>query len=153
MKKVLVIDDDRDICLLLNRFLTRRGYEVIEMYTGKKALVWLDTNQPNLLMFDYRLGDMDAMEMLTSIKNKYADVPVIIITGYSDMRTAVKVMKMGAYDYITKPLLPDEIIHTIQQAIEHNTNAGAKLSAKPKPVTADKPTAETVGITYSGKYI
>jgi two-component system response regulator HydG len=102
MKKILVIDDDRDICLLLNRFLTRRGYEVIEMYTGKKALAWLDGNQPKLVMCDYRLGDMDAMEMLTSIKNKYADLPVIIITGYSDMRTAVKVMKMGAYDYITK---------------------------------------------------
>ena len=123
MKKILVIDDDRDICLLLNRFLTRRGYEVIEMYTGKKALVWLESNEPNLVMCDYRLGDMDAMELLTNIKTKYPDVPVIIITGYSDMRTAVKVMKMGAYDYITKPLLPDEIIHTIQLAIEHSETA------------------------------
>ncbi len=155
MKKILVIDDDRDICLLLNRFLTRRGYEVIEMYTGKKALVWLDANQPNLVMCDYRLGDMDAMEMLTSIKNKYSEVPVIIITGYSDMRTAVKVMKMGAYDYITKPLLPDEIIHTIQQAIERNENG----TAKPVPKTAktavviEKPIPDADGITYSGNYI
>jgi two-component system, NtrC family, response regulator HydG len=152
MKKILVIDDDRDICLLLNRFLTRRGYEVIEMYTGKKALVWLDANQPNLVMCDYRLGDMDAMEMLTSIKNKYADMPVIIITGYSDMRTAVKVMKMGAYDYITKPLLPDEIIHTIQLAIEHSENNVARPVAKTKAAVAEKP-AENSGVTYSGKYI
>jgi len=154
MKKILVIDDDRDICLLLNRFLTRRGYEVIEMYTGKKALVWLDSNQPNLVMCDYRLGDMDAMEMLTSIKNKYAEVPVIIITGYSDMRTAVKVMKMGAYDYITKPLLPDEIIHTIQQAIEHSENSSVRPAAKTKMTVPDKPAAESsAGVTYSGKYI
>ncbi len=153
MKKILVIDDDRDICLLLNRFLTRRGYEVIEMYTGKKALVWLDSNQPNLVMCDYRLGDMDAMEMLTSIKNKYTEVPVIIITGYSDMRTAVKVMKMGAYDYITKPLLPDEIIHTIQQAIEHSENSSARPATKAKTTVPDKPVAETPGVTYSGKYI
>jgi two-component system response regulator HydG len=153
MKKILVIDDDRDICLLLNRFLTRRGYEVIEMYTGKKALVWLDSNQPNLVMCDYRLGDMDALDMLTSIKNKYADVPVIIITGYSDMRTAVKVMKMGAYDYITKPLLPDEIIHTIQQAIEHNENSSARPVAKTKMAVPEKPAAESSGVTYSGKYI
>ena len=152
MKKILVIDDDRDICLLLNRFLTRRGYEVIEMYTGKKALVWLDSNQPNLVMCDYRLGDMDAMEMLTSIKNKYSDVPVIIITGYSDMRTAVKVMKMGAYDYITKPLLPDEIIHTIQQAIDHSEHNHAKPASKSKTPAAEKDT-EAEGITYSGKYI
>src|ERR1700681_991723 len=153
MKKILVIDDDRDICLLLNRFLTRRGYEVIEMYTGKKALAWLDSNRPNLVMCDYRLGDMNAMEMLTSIKNKYADVPVIIITGYSDMRTAVKVMKMGAYDYITKPLLPDEIIHTIQLAIEHSENANARPSAKSKATITEKPVTESPGITYSGKYI
>ena len=142
MKKILVIDDDRDICLLLNRFLTRRGYEVIEMYTGKKALAWLDGNQPNLVMCDYRLGDMDAMEMLTSIKNKYADLPVIIITGYSDMRTAVKVMKMGAYDYITKPLLPDEIMHTIQQAIEHSENSDAVPDAKAKSDAPEKPAPE-----------
>ncbi len=153
MKKILVIDDDRDICLLLNRFLTRRGYEVIEMYTGKKALAWLDSNQPKLVMCDYRLGDMDAMEMLSSIKNKYADLPVIIITGYSDMRTAVKVMKMGAYDYITKPLLPDEIIHTIQQAIEHSENNGSVPDAKVKSNTPEKPASENSSITYSGKYI
>jgi two-component system, NtrC family, response regulator HydG len=153
MKKILVIDDDRDICLLLNRFLTRRGYDVIEMYTGKKALAWLDANQPNLVMCDYRLGDMDAMEMLTSIKNKYPDVPVIIITGYSDMRTAVKVMKMGAYDYITKPLLPDEIIHTIQQAIDHSENSYAKPTVKSKAADAVKPIPDSSGVTYSGKYI
>jgi two-component system response regulator HydG len=153
MKKILVIDDDRDICLLLNRFLTRRGYEVIEMYTGKKAIAWLDSNQPNLVMCDYRLGDMDAMEMLTSIKNKYPEVPVIIITGYSDMRTAVKVMKMGAYDYITKPLLPDEIIHTIQQAIDHSENSGVRPAVKPKATVPEKPVTETAGVTYSGKYI
>ena len=153
MKKILVIDDDRDICLLLNRFLTRRGYEVIEMYTGKKALVWLDSTLPDLVMCDYRLGDMDAMEMLTSIKNKYSDVPVIIITGYSDMRTAVKVMKMGAYDYITKPLLPDEIIHTIQLAIEHSEKNNVKLAVKSKQAVNEKQTTENTGVTYSGSYI
>src|ERR1700682_4940139 len=119
------------------------------MYTGKKALAWLDANQPNLVMCDYRLGDMDSMEMLTSIKNKYADVPVIIITGYSDMRTAVKVMKMGAFDYITKPLLPDEIIFTIQQALEHNEKKPEDLGAHKKIV---KPVLdEKEALTYSGQ--
>lgn len=153
MKKILVIDDDRDICLLLNRFLTRRGYEVIEMYTGKKAIVWLESNEPNLVMCDYRLGDMDAMELLGNIKTKYPDVPVIIITGYSDMRTAVKVMKMGAYDYITKPLLPDEIMHTIQLAIEHSErNKGSQISNSNVEVI-EKSAPENTGVTYSGKYI
>jgi two-component system, NtrC family, response regulator HydG len=153
MKKILVIDDDRDICLLLNRFLTRRGYEVIEMYTGKKAIVWLESNEPNLVMCDYRLGDMDAMELLTNIKTKYPDVPVIIITGYSDMRTAVKVMKMGAYDYITKPLLPDEIMHTIQLAIEHSERSKNGQPSGSGAEVIEKSTPDNKGVTYSGKYI
>ena len=151
MKKILVIDDDRDICLLLNRFLSRRGYDITEMYTGKKALVYLESAQPDLIMCDYRLEDMDASALLPGIKAKYPDIPVIIITGYSDMRTAVRVMKMGAYDYITKPLLPDEIIFTIQQAIEHNDKSAIKTNSK-KPAAADEK-EKSADVTYSGDYI
>lgn len=149
MKKILVIDDDRDICLLLNRFLTRRGYEVTEMYTGKKALNYLESAKPDLIMCDFRLEDMDATVLLSSIKSRYPEMPVIIITGYSDMRIAVKVMKMGAYDYITKPLLPDEIVFTIQQAIEHSDKKD-----EPKPLESALPEKKPDnGFTYSGQYI
>ncbi|MBS1597721.1 MAG: sigma-54-dependent Fis family transcriptional regulator [Bacteroidetes bacterium] len=150
-KKILVIDDDRDICLLLNRFLSRRGYEVTEMYTGKKALAYLESSQPDLIMCDYRLEDMDAASLLPSIKGKFPHMPVIIITGYSDMRTAVRVMKMGAYDYITKPLLPDEIIFTIQQAIEHSEMGDTNVVEKKQPVQVENKNTESV--TYSGQYI
>jgi two-component system response regulator HydG len=92
--------------------------------------------------------------MLTNIKNRYPEMPVIIITGYSDMRTAVKVMKMGAYDYITKPLLPDEIIHTIQQAIEHGESQHTKSSEKiPTPSPESSNNASNKNVTYSGSYI
>jgi len=151
MKKILVIDDDRDICLLLNRFLTRKGYHVTEMYTGRKALTYLESNLPDLIMCDFRLEDMDATVLLANIKSKFPDLPVIIITGYSDMRTAVKVMKMGAYDYITKPLLPDEIIFTIQQALEHNTKKQDDPSGQEKKGIASVSPKE--GLTYSGEYV
>jgi len=155
MKKILVIDDDRDICLLLNRFLTKRGYEVTEMYTGKKALTYLETVAPDLIMCDYRLEDMDASTLLPGIKAKYPDTPVIVITGYSDMRTAVRVMKMGAYDYVTKPLLPDEIIFTIQQAIEHNEKPGVKAEVRVQlnPVTEQNPGTSTHSNIYGNKYV
>ena len=104
-------------------------------------------------MCDYRLGDMDAMGMLSSIKNKYPDLPVIIITGYSDMRTAIRMMKLGAYDYITKPLLPDEIIHTIQQAIDRKENMPSPVSGNDGENAVEKPVQKTTGITHSGKYI
>src|SRR6476620_335630 len=118
MKTILIIDDDRDMCLLLKRFLTRHGYEVLESYSGKKALELLETVEPSLVMCDFRLEDMEGNVLLGKIKERYPHVPVIIITGYSDIKIAVEVMKMGAYDYITKPLFPDEILVTIKKALE-----------------------------------
>src|SRR5829696_10552110 len=118
MQNILIIDDDRDICLLLKRFLTRHGYEVLESYSGKKALELLDETQPDLVMCDFRLEDMEGNTLLAKIKERYLHVPVIIMTGYSDIKIAVEVMKMGAFDYITKPLFPDEILVTIKKALE-----------------------------------
>jgi two-component system response regulator HydG len=118
MQKILIIDDDRDMCLLLKRFLSRHGFEVLESYSGKKALELLETVQPDLVMCDFRLEDMEGNVLLGKIKEIYPQVPVIIITGYSDIKIAVEVMKMGAYDYITKPLFPDEILVTIKKALE-----------------------------------
>src|SRR5215216_4671470 len=118
MQTILIIDDDRDMCLLLKRFLTRHGYEVLEAYNGKKALELLESTEPSLVMCDFRLEDMEGNVLLGKIKEIYPQVPVIIITGYSDIKIAVEVMKMGAYDYITKPLFPDEILVTIRKALE-----------------------------------
>src|SRR5215213_1761070 len=118
MQNILIIDDDRDMCLLLKRFLTRHGYEVTEAYSGKKALELLETVEPSLIMCDFRLEDMEGNVLLGKIKERYPHMPVIIITGYSDIKIAVEVMKMGAYDYITKPLFPDEILVTIKKALE-----------------------------------
>src|SRR3954469_17183252 len=118
MQTILIIDDDRDMCLLLKRFLTRHGYEVLEAYNGKKSLELLETTEPSLVMCDFRLEDMEGNVLLGKIKEKYPHLPVIIITGYSDIKIAVEVMKLGAYDYITKPLFPDEIILTIRKALE-----------------------------------
>ena len=123
MHKILVIDDDRDMCLLLNRFLTRKNYEVIELYSGKKAMEYLENNAPpDLILSDFRLEDMDGSVLLQKIKSKFPAMPVIIITGYSDIKTAVTVMKSGAFDYIVKPLLPDEILATIQKALSAQEN-------------------------------
>ena len=121
MAKILVIDDDRDICSLLNRFLTRKGYTVSENYKGKTSIEYLRENKPDLVLADFRLEDMDGTMLLQKIKEIYPDMPVIIITGYSDIKTAVEIMKAGAFDYVVKPLLPDEILMTIQKALTTHT--------------------------------
>ena len=129
MSKILVIDDDVDMCLLLKRFLSKNGYEVTLAHNGKKALEDLEINEPNLVLCDFRLEDIDGKELLVKIKEKYPRTPVIIVTGYSDIKVAVDVMKLGAYDYVTKPLFPDEILLSIKTALQ-------KSAAKPENNTA-----------------
>jgi two-component system, NtrC family, response regulator HydG len=132
MSKILVIDDDNDMCLLLNRFLTRQGYEVAGVNSGRAAIEWMKKNQPELVLCDFRLEDMNGADILEKIKDSYPGTPVIIITGYSDVKDAVEVMKLGAYDYVTKPLFPDEILLTIKKALSD----GPKETVPIKPVVA-----------------
>jgi two-component system response regulator HydG len=115
--KVLVIDDDRDMCLLLKKFLERNNYEVLDFTSGKKALAWYAENTPDIVLCDLRLEDISGMEVLQKMKTTNPSLPFLIITGYSDVRSAVEIMRHGAYDYITKPLFPDEILATIKQAL------------------------------------
>lgn len=119
--RILVIDDDHDIVNLLKRFLTKHGYEVETAQSGAEGEKLIDSFNPQLVMCDYRLDDMEGSVLLTKIKEKNPNLPVIIITGYSDLRTAVKVVRLGAFDYITKPFIPDEILHNIKQALSADT--------------------------------
>ena len=119
MKKILIIDDDMDICHLLKRLLSKNGYEVATAHNGVNGIAALSIgNPPDLVMTDFRLGDMEGIEILSHIKSRLPQVPVLVITGYSDIRIAVNVMKLGAFDYITKPLFPQEILLTIQKALK-----------------------------------
>ena len=117
MKKIVVVDDEADICFLLKRFLSKNDFIVETAQNGKDGLALIEEMSPDLVMTDFRLGDITGTELLTAIKSKRPKVPVLIITGYSDIKIAVNVMKLGAYDYITKPLFPDEILVTVKKAI------------------------------------
>jgi len=118
MKKILIIDDEVNVALLLSKFLTRNGFDVTTASTGTIGMEYLKNGNFNLVLCDFRLEDTDGREMLKNIKTHYPRTGVIIITGYSDIKMAVELIKMGAYDYITKPLYPDEILNTITKAIE-----------------------------------
>jgi two-component system, NtrC family, response regulator HydG len=130
MEKVLIIDDDKDLCFVLKRFLSKHGFEVLEATTGKAALDILESVEPDLILCDFRLEDMSGSSILKKIKEKNPSVPVIIITGYSNIKTAVEVMKLGAMDYVTKPLLPDEILLTIRKALASKNVEGGKVASE-----------------------
>lgn len=138
-EKILVIDDETDICLLLKRFLNKNGYEVAYAHTGVEGLALLGTFEPDMVLCDFRLGDMDGNEVLLKIKELLPQVPVLIITGYSDIKVAINVMKHGAFDYVTKPLYPDEVLLTIKKAL---TAATSPMAVAVANVPNEKPTKE-----------
>ncbi|WP_316819581.1 sigma-54 dependent transcriptional regulator [Pedobacter gandavensis] len=118
MRKILIVDDEINIGLLLSKFLTRNSFSVSTATSGVSAMEYLAKESYDLVLCDYRLEDTDGKEMLIKIKESYPGTGVIIITGYSDIKLAVELIKLGAYDYITKPLYPDEILNTINKAID-----------------------------------
>jgi two-component system response regulator HydG len=152
MSKILVIDDDVDMCLLLKRFLSKNGYEVTLAHNGKKALEELENAEPNLVLCDFRLEDIDGKELLIKIKERYPRTPVIIVTGYSDIKVAVDVMKLGAYDYVTKPLFPDEILLSIKSALQKSAAKQENIATVILPDDDQKNSIKSKTIT-SGQYI
>jgi two-component system, NtrC family, response regulator HydG len=118
MENILIIDDDNDICLLLQKFLTKKGYEASYANTGEDGIEKLKKKKYDLILCDYRLPNEDGLNILQKVKIISPETAVIIITGYSDVRIAVQTLKHGAYDYVTKPLYPDEILVTIKDAIQ-----------------------------------
>ncbi len=138
MYKILVVDDDKDMCMLLDRFLTRNAYSVRCLHTGKDALQYLQKNKPDIILCDFRLDDMTGSKLLQKIKEMIPAALVIIITGYSDVKDAVEVMKMGAYDYVTKPLFPDEILLTIKKALSAQGIKERKEEIKPQIEAAEE---------------
>jgi two-component system, NtrC family, response regulator HydG len=148
MEKILIIDDDKDLCFVLKRFLSKHNFEVLEATTGRTALEILDSVEPDLILCDFRLEDMSGSSILRKIKEKNPSVPVIIITGYSNIKTAVEVMKLGAMDYVTKPLLPDEILLTIKKAL--NKSADEKPGEEQDPSLKEQ---EKLNLLYAKRQL
>ncbi len=151
MNNILVIDDDTDICLLLNRYLSKNGFKVTTAHTGKAALESILNQVPDIVLCDFRLDDMNGSDLLEKIKQINANIPVIIMTGYSDVRTAVNIMKSGAFDYVTKPLLPEEILHTLKRALQENTSDSSSAEGPVKETVTETDTKKPK--KYKSKYV
>ncbi|RIW15567.1 sigma-54-dependent Fis family transcriptional regulator [Algoriphagus lacus] len=117
MASILVIDDNLDICQLLDRFLTKKGHQVQTTISGKTGLEYLKKTNFDLIFCDFKLREMDGRDILKKVKESSPETQLVIITGYADVKVAVEVIKNGALDYITKPLIPDEILLLIDRAL------------------------------------
>jgi len=129
MKKILIIDDDNFICEILKKHLQNNQYQVEVAFSGKSGLDLFKRVSFDLVLCDFRLPDTSGLELLQKLRSLRQDIPVIIMTAYADVRMAVRLMKMGADDYITKPIQQEELVVLIRKLIQKE-NEEASESAQ-----------------------
>jgi len=118
MEKILIVDDDQDFRFNVSNILKDEGYDVLTVPDGKGAIKAVETNSFNLIFLDIKLPQMDGMKILEKIKKLDKDLIVIMLTAYVDIKRAVQAMKLGAFDYITKPFDNEELFLIIKKALQ-----------------------------------
>ncbi|MDY0188147.1 MAG: sigma-54 dependent transcriptional regulator [Syntrophus sp. (in: bacteria)] len=117
-RTILIVDDEESICKSLGNILLDEGYDVLTANSGEAALKLLDEELPSLVLLDIWLPGIDGMEVLKTAKNLYPRLPVVMMSGHGTIETAVKATKLGAFDFIEKPLSLEKIILTVRHALE-----------------------------------
>ncbi len=118
MPNLLIIEDDAAFCQMLQKFLTKRGYDVETSFTAPDAKEKFKKTTFDLILTDLRLPDYDGIQLLSDIKEVNPKTQVILMTGYAEVASAVDAMKKGAFDYISKPFTPEEIVMVMDNALK-----------------------------------
>src|SRR5580704_16898187 len=121
MRRVLVVDDEENIRLVLRTLLKKHGYEVEVAEEGEGALAALESFDPDVILTDVRMPKMGGMDLLAALRAKQHPATVIVMSAYGNVDLAIEAMKAGAYDYVSKPFKPDEIVLALRKAEERET--------------------------------
>ncbi|MDR2892789.1 MAG: sigma-54 dependent transcriptional regulator [Deltaproteobacteria bacterium] len=113
---LLLLDDEKNYLLVLEALLTDAGYQVTTVNDPEMALAFLDESEVDVLVTDMKMPKMTGMEVLAEVKKNYPHIPVLVMTAFGSIESAVEVMKVGAFDYITKPFSNDELLLSVQNA-------------------------------------
>ena len=134
MKKILIVDDELNMRLVLSAMLKKEGFEVSSAANGREALQILQSNKIAVVITDLKMPDMDGMELLTHISERYPEIPVVMITAHGTVATAVEALKKGALDYITKPFELDDLKNIICKAIKTSNLKENELFLPPEEI-------------------
>jgi DNA-binding NtrC family response regulator len=118
--RILVIDDEAVVCLSCERVLSAHGFQVRCLKDPKRGLEEALSGNYDLILLDIIMPELDGMEILGRLKNAGVSAEVIVMTGYAAVDTAVKAMKLGAADYMSKPFTPDELLISVRRVTEHS---------------------------------
>ncbi len=120
--RVLVVDDEAVVANSIRKTLTRRGYEIAEAFNGRDALDRLVAESFDLVLLDMKLGNENGLDILSRIKSSNPDTPVVMVTGYASVDTAVDAIKRGADDYMAKPFTPEELFGVARKTLQKHVN-------------------------------
>ncbi len=116
---VLIVDDEEIVRVSCRRILVPEGYDVRSAGSAAEGLAILADCPIDVVLTDLKMPDIDGIEVLRRVKEEWPDIEVIMITGYQTINTAVQAIKLGAFDYIEKPFIPNDIVEAIEKAITH----------------------------------
>ena len=153
MSKILIIEDDAAFGQMLQKFLTKKEYEVAISYNAEDAKQKFKEDNFDLVLTDLRLPNYDGIKLLADIKDINFKTPVIVMTGYAEVSSAVHAMKKGAFDYISKPFTPEEIVMVIANALKHKVESNIQNEPQTnKPDNSPKPSTSSIsGVSEASK--
>jgi len=117
-RKLLVIDDDEAICRLVRAIFNADGFEVLTAHDGPAGILKVATHRPDVVLLDLHLPGLDGLNVLEQLKTSTPSVPVVMFTGSRDIKSAVRATQLGAFDYLTKPVKPEELKIVVDRALE-----------------------------------
>ncbi|MFN3479002.1 MAG: sigma-54-dependent transcriptional regulator [Thermodesulfovibrionales bacterium] len=117
--RILAIDDEEEMLNNYYRLLNKMGYDCLTQTDGKKALEMIDSFDPDIVISDLRMPDINGLDLLEKIRELNAAIPVILVTAYGDIPTAVESVKRGAFDFITKPFSSEQLRITLDRALKY----------------------------------
>lgn len=117
--RILIVDDDELVCKTMQRVLIKFGYDTNFCLSGENALEMVKEFEPDLILLDIYISNINGLEILKELQHHFANIPVIMITGYSDVNIAVKAMKLGAYDFLLKPVDIDQLKLIVQKTFSN----------------------------------
>ncbi|MFZ0388848.1 MAG: response regulator, partial [Calditrichia bacterium] len=131
-ERILIVEDDINTLEGLGEILEQENYQITKAKTGKRALAELKKNSFNLMLIDYLLPDLDGLEVSKTILSQTPELKVIMMTAFGSVKNAVAAMKMGIYDYLTKPIDLDELMIVIKRALKEQQLIHENIDLKDK---------------------
>lgn len=134
-KSILIVEDDITFGMMLKTWLSKKGFEVSSVSNIARAHKHIESQTVDLILSDLRLPDQDGIDLLKWLNKQDKNIPLIIMTGYADIQSAVQAMKLGAQDYIAKPVNPEELLKKITEALQSSQSSLKVVSGKESPAS------------------